>query len=143
MAALTKDRKIKLQGDIRRTFTGKVAATTTIYLGALLARDANGYIVPAADTAGLKVIGFALEAVDNSAGAAGAKTVQIGTGVLEVDNAAGAIVQAGQHNLCYVADDQSVSTAAAMTNDVVAGLVVAFTTTKVMVDVDPAYGALA
>ena len=143
MAALTKDRKLKYQGEIRRTFTGDLAATTTIYLGAMVAKNAAGNIVPAADTAALKVVGVALEAVDNAAGAAGAKKVQIGTGVFEFDNLAGAIVQASKHALCYVGDDQSVSTAAAMTNDIIAGLVDSFTTTKVMVDVDPAYGALA
>lgn len=141
MAALTNDRKIRLQGGIRRTFTGDLAASTTIYMGALVAKNASGYVVPASDAAAIKVIGFALEQVVNS-GAAGAKTIMIGTGVIECDNAGGAIVQAGKHALCYVADDQSVSTSAAMTNDVIAGRVVDFTTTKVFVDVDPAFAGL-
>lgn len=142
MAALTKDRKYNTTG-IRRSFVGAVAAATIIYAGALVAKNAAGYIVPASDTAALKVVGVALEQVDNSAGANGAKSVSLGTGVFEFVNAAGAIVQAGAHGLCYAADDQSVSTAAAMVNDVIAGLVIAFTTTTVLVDVDPAYGALA
>lgn len=142
MAAATKDRKFTTTG-IRRTFTGLVAAATIIYAGTLVATNAAGNIVPAADTAALKVVGVALEQVDNSAGAASAKEVSIGTGTFEFVNAAGAIVLAGVQRLCYAADDQSVSTAAAMTNDVIAGLVVAFTTTTVLVDVDPAYGALA
>lgn len=142
MAAATKDRKLNLT-NVRRTFTGLVAASTIIYAGTLVAINAAGNVVPASDTAALKVVGVALEQVDNSAGAASAKKVSIGTGTFEFDNAGGAIVLAGVQRLCYVADDQSVSTAAAMTNDVVAGLVVAFTTTKVLVDVDPAYGALA
>lgn len=142
MAALTKDRKINTTG-VRRSLTGAVAASTTIYLGALLAVNASGYLVPASDAAAIKVVGVALEAVDNAAGANGAKQVNYGTGVFEFENAGGAIVQASYQRLCYVADDQSVSTAAAMTNDVVAGLVLSFTTTKVLVDVDPAYGALA
>lgn len=143
MAALTTDRKLRPQGDIRRTFTGKLAAATKIYAGALVAKNAAGNVVPASDTAALKVIGVALEQVDNSAGAAGAKSIQIGTGVFEFENVGGAIVLASHHALCYVADDNGVSTAAAMTNDVIAGLVVDFTTTKVFVDVDPMYGALA
>lgn len=138
MAALTKDRKITTTG-IRRAGAGPVAASTTIYLGAVLAVNASGYIVPASDAANLKVIGVALEAVDNSAGSAGDKTVSYGTGVFECDNASGAIVQASFNKLCYVADDQSVTTAAAATNDIPVGLVVGFTTTKVMVDIDPAY----
>ncbi len=142
MAAATNDRKIRMQGEVRRTFTGKLAAATTIYLGTLVAKNAAGNVVPASDAAAIKVIGVALETVVN-AGAASAKSIQIGTGIFEFDNAAGAIVLAGQHALCYVADDSSVSTAAAMANDCVAGLVVDFTTTKVFVDVDPMYGALA
>lgn len=140
MAALTADRKLKYT-HIRRTFTGDVKGATTIYLSALCAKTAAGYIVPASDAAAIKVVGVALEAVDNSAGADGDKTVQLATGVFEFVNAGGAIVQAGKHALCYVADDQSVSTAAAMTNDVVAGLVDGFTTTTVLVDVDPVYAA--
>ncbi len=141
MAALTTDRKLRLQGEIRRTFSADLAAATTIYAGALVAKNASGYVVPASDAAAIKVIGFALEQVVNS-GAAGAKSITVGTGVIECLNASGAIVQAGMHALCYVADDQSVSTAAAMTNDVIAGRVVAFTTTKVFVDVDPAFAGL-
>jgi len=140
MAALSADRKINTRG-IRRTFVGDVAASTNIYAGAIVCKNASGYIVPASDTAAIKCVGVALEQVLNS-GAAGAKTVTIGVGVFEVVNASGAIVQAGKHALCYAADDQSVSTSAAMTNDVIVGCVDAFTTTTVWVDIDPAYGQL-
>ncbi|MCA9678949.1 MAG: hypothetical protein KC464_28220 [Myxococcales bacterium] len=142
MAALTADRITKSRAT-GRSFTGDVAAATTIYLGSLVAKNAAGYIVPAADTAGLVVVGVAMAAVDNSAGGNGDLTVTIMTGVFRLENAAGAIVQASKHGLCYVADDQSVSTAAAMTNDVVAGIVDAIDTDGVWVAVGPEYGALA
>lgn len=142
MAAATADRKLRLQGDIRRTFLGKMAATTKIYAGTIVAKNAAGNVLPASDTAALKVLGVALETVDNT-GAASAKSIQLGTGVFEFENVGGAIVLASHGALCYVADDNGVSTAAAMTNDIVAGLVVDFTTTKVFVDIDPMYGALA
>lgn len=130
MAALTADRKM-ISRYTARSFRGDVAAATTIYAGAMVAKNASGYIVPAADTAGLVVVGVAQEQVDNADGDDGDLTVEILTGVFQMVNAGGAIVQAGKHATCYVADDQSVSTAAAMTNDIAAGTVDAFTTTTV------------
>lgn len=141
MAAATQDRIIRTKWT-GRTFAGKVAAATIIYAGTLVAKNAAGNIVPASDTAALKVVGYSLEKVDNSDGAAGDLKVQIQEGVIELDNAGGAIVQASQHGLCYVADDQSVTTAAVAANDIVAGIVDDFTATKVWVRVGPEYGAL-
>lgn len=130
MAALTADRKM-LSRYTGRSFVGDVAAATVIYGGSMVAKNAAGHIVPASDTAALVVVGVAQEKVDNSAGAAAAKTVQILTGVFTFLNAGGAIVQAGKHANCYVADDQSVTTAAVAANDIVAGTVDAFTATTV------------
>ena len=53
--------------------TGKVAASTTIYQGAMLGRKTDGYIRPFAT--GDFFCGHALETVDNSAGSDGAKWV--------------------------------------------------------------------
>lgn len=144
MAALTADKKIRQTSREGRRLTGDVAASTIIYYGALVAKNAAGYIVPASDTAALKVVGVALENVDNSSGANGAKTVLIAAGeVFEFVNAGGAILQASKHGLCYAVDDQSVTTAAVAVNDVVAGVVESFTTTTVMVLVAPEIGATA
>jgi hypothetical protein len=136
MAALAADRVTRSKS-IGRGFTGDVAATKIIYKGALVAKNATGYIVPAADTAGLVVVGVAMAYVDNSAGADGAKKVNIQTGVFEFDNEGGAIVQASKHALCYVAFDNSVTTAAVAANDIKAGTVDDFTTTKVWVRIAP------
>ena len=138
MAAATADRKINSNG-VRKTFRGALAAATIIYVGTLVARNAAGNLVPASDAANLTVVGVALETVDNSAGLAGAKSIACGVGVFEFVNLAGAIVLASAHALCYVGDDQSVTTAAVAAEDVIAGLVVGYTTTTVLVDVDPAY----
>jgi hypothetical protein len=140
MAALTGDKKIKSKW-MGRSFTGDVAAATTIHLGALLAVNAAGFIVPASDIAAIKVVGVAGERVENP-GAAGAKQVHILTGVFAFVNLAGAILQASKHRLCYVGDDQSVTTAAIAAQDVIAGVVEEFTTTEVWVSVGPEYGAL-
>lgn len=136
MTALAADRKTRSK-TTGRSFTGDVAATTVIYKGAMVARNAAGYIVPASDTANLTVVGVAMEKVDNSAGANGAKTVNIETGVFEFGNAGGAIVQASKHTACYVSDDNSVTTAAVAASDIKAGTVDAFTTTTVWVRIAP------
>lgn len=54
-----------------------VAAATLIELGNMVAVNSTGYLVPAADTTGLKVIGLASETADNSKGAAGDVTVRV------------------------------------------------------------------
>jgi hypothetical protein len=137
MAALTADRNIRIEtGGAPRVGEGDVAAATTIYKGAVIARNAAGNVVPASDTAALKVIGIAEEKVVN-AGAAGAAVVKYITGVTaELLNAGGAIVQASKHTFCYVSDDNSVTTAAVAVNDIPVGTVSSFTTTKVMVYID-------
>ena len=136
MTALAADRVTRSKS-VGRAFTGDVAATTIIYKGALVARNAAGYIVPASDTAGLTVVGVAMEKVDNSAGAAGAKTVNIQTGVFEFVNGAGAVVQANKHATCTVLDDQTCSIAATTANDIKAGTVDSFTATTVWLRVAP------
>jgi len=73
MTALTKDRNTpRLQGDDRQ---GLVAASTTIYAGAMLMRNATGYVVQGQTATGLVGIGRAGEQVDNSSGSAGDLTV--------------------------------------------------------------------
>jgi hypothetical protein len=142
MAALTKDTIVRTRGVGRRR-NGAVAAATTIYLGALIAVDAAGNIVNASDAAAIKVVGVALEQVVN-AGAAGAKRIDYYTGLdVELINAGGAIVQAGDKNLCYVADNSSVTTAAVAVNDCIAGYVAEFTAAKVWVYVDELIGRVA
>lgn len=136
--AATADRQTTILGTgAMRSRRGDVAAATIIYFGTLLARNAAGNVVPASDAAGLKVIGVSQQYVDNSAGAAGAKTVDYVTAVTaELDNAGGAIVQAGKHVACYAADDLSVTTAAVAVHDVMVGIVASFTATKVYVYID-------
>lgn len=137
MAALVADRNPRIEtGGATRVGEGDVAAATTIYKGSLLAKNAAGFLVPASDAAALKVIGIAEEKVVN-AGAAGAAVCKYITGITaELVNLAGAIVQASKHGLCYVGDDQSVTTALVALNDVPVGTVTSFTAAKVMVFID-------
>lgn len=139
-APLTADRQTRFKaGGSARSGIGDVAAAAVIYFGATIAKNAAGYIVPASDTAGLKVIGIAQQFVDNTAGADGAATVLYTTGVVaELVNNAGAIVQAGKHTRCYAADDNSVTSKAASLEKIVVGEVMKFTATTVFVFIDEA-----
>lgn len=140
---LAADRQTRIRaGGATRSGVGDVAASTKIYFGSLIARNATGYIVPASDAAALKVIGIAQQFVDNSAGADGALTVSYITGVeAEFVNAGGAIVQAGKLAKCYVSDDQSVTSKALALHKILAGTVISFTTTTVFVFVEDVLGA--
>lgn len=138
MAAATQDRQTPVEATGGSRYgNAEIAANVVIFYGTVIAKNAAGHVVPASDTAALKVIGIAQATVDNTGGAAAAKTVPYITDVTAVlDNAGGAIVQASKHALCYVADDQSVTTAAVAVNDIVVGVVTKFTAAKVWVHID-------
>src|SRR5688500_6890980 len=96
MAAVTRDRDT-LHKLIRDTQAYQVAAATKIFAGAMVAINASGLAVPAADAANLKVRGVALEQADNSAGAASAIVVKVGFGVFKLANAGGGDAVAQAH----------------------------------------------
>lgn len=54
-----------------------VAVSTTVEAGKIAAVNAAGYVVPASDAVGLKVIGVFAESVDNSAGGDGDAVVRV------------------------------------------------------------------
>ena len=64
-----------------RQFYLDVAASTEIFAGSLVSRDAAGRAIPAAATAGTIVVGFAPKGVDNSAGSAGDEKVLVKRGM--------------------------------------------------------------
>lgn len=144
MAALTKDRNTRQKaGGAARHGRRGVAAGVVIYLGALLAKNAAGYLVPATDAAARTVVGISEEHVDNSVGSAGALKCSYVTGVeAELENAGGAIALANLGRGCYVADDQSVTTRAVSVNKVLVGVVQEFSTSKVWAFIDEAHIAV-
>lgn len=100
----------------------KIAASTVIYKGIMVALNAAGFAIPAADTASTKVVGIADETVDNSGGAAGDASVLVKKGAFKLKNSeSNAVAQANVHANCVVADNQTVSMDT--TNDIVAGRV--------------------
>ncbi len=113
-----------------------VAASTSLEAGKMAAVNATGYTVPAADAAGLKVIGMTEEAVDNSTGANGAKTVKIRRkkAFLFLNDGTNPVVQAHLFTNVYVKDAQTVSSNGG-TNSIVAGKCIGIESAGVWVEI--------
>lgn len=107
--ALTKDRDTKQRGGKR--FNAPVAASTHIYTGALVARDASGNLVPGSESTALKKPGVAKENVDNSDGSAGDARCDYELGCYPFKNSASTdeITAADIGNDCYIVDDETVA----------------------------------
>ena len=133
MAALTKDRATPYRDGIEIDFP--VAANIKIFAGSLVCANTSGYAVPAADTAGLKFLGVALEQVDNTGGANGAKKVRVRrTGAFEFD--AASITQAMVGDPMYAVNDQTFADATGATNDIKVGALVKYVSaTKGWIDI--------
>lgn len=132
MSATTEDRSTSRRDTHQVNLD--VAAATTIPAGVIVAANTSGYAVNAADTAGLRAIGVALERVDNSAGSAGDLDIEVGRACYLLANDSGtALTIADIGKPCYVLDNQTVSGAAG-SNAVVAGLVHDVTSDGVWVD---------
>jgi len=123
MAVLTADKTRISSGD-GHGIEVPVAASTEIFLGSIVALDASGYAIPATDTAALAIGGIATAHVDNSAGANGDLTIVLQRGHVERLNHS-ALVQADLFKNVVVSDDNVVTDAAAATNDLKVGTLVA------------------
>lgn len=108
MSALTKDRNTPaLMGDKRR---GLAAAAVTIYAGALLMRNAAGYLTPGATATGAIGAGRALVQIDNTSGAAGDAEVTFDAEICRYANSgADPITIADIGSPCFIVDDQTVA----------------------------------
>jgi hypothetical protein len=117
MAALTNSRNTPELADGARSGVYPVEANTTVYLGAMVALNANGNATPAASVTGLKILGRAemvsngvpgQDAVNNP-GAAGAISIVARRGVFmyAVNDATIGAAQVGQ--IAFAVDDNSVS----------------------------------
>lgn len=88
-----------------------VAADAVIYAGALVVANATGFAAPGSVAATLTYLGRAEEAVDNTDGADGAKTVLVrrGKAFKFANHATDPVTQASLGKTCYIADDQTVA----------------------------------
>ena len=101
-----------------------VKGKTTIYQGALVALDADGYAIPGKKAAGLTAAGRAEETLENTGGD-GELVIRVARGVFIYANASAAankVTAAHVLKPCYIQDDQTVTALA--TGASVAGLVV-------------------
>lgn len=137
MAALTGPRNVEQKTDLGADVIVPLAAASTIHLGGMVAADANGDAVPAADTAGLSVLGIAWRGYVGQPGQhqggpmtpgedpigptvnAGDYSVSVRRGCIKMD-INGTVTQADIGKLCYVVDDHTVA-ASGTTNSIVAG----------------------
>ncbi len=123
MAPLTADRNTP--ASLGNNRVGGVGAASRIFAGALLMRNAAGFLVAGQVATGLIGVGRAGEQVDNSAGADGALAVKYEPGIFLYANSAGgdAITIAHIGDLAYAVDDQTVALTHAVNTRSAAGIV--------------------
>lgn len=122
MAALTAARDTKRWGGggKERLFELPMAASTTIYQGALVALNASGLVVPFSTATGLKALGRAEETKTSASGQN--PRIKVSGGVFLYANDGGdPVTAAARGAVCYGTDDQTVSITA--TGKSVAGIV--------------------
>lgn len=124
MSALTTVRDTTEIANGGKLLSLPVKGNTTIYQGALVALDANGYAIPGKTAAGLVAAGRAEETVENT-GTDGAVSIRVARGVFVFANtatSANKVTAAHVLRPCYMEDDQTVT--ALDTGASVAGLVI-------------------
>lgn len=102
-----------------------VAANTSIPAGVLAAANATGYAVNGATSTTLTALGRSEEAVDNTGGADGAKSIVVrrNKAFKFANLAADAVTQASLGKPCYIADNQTVAATNGANSRSVAGTV--------------------
>jgi hypothetical protein len=132
MAVLSADKSRNVAGT-PIGFRAGVAASTTIYAGALLALDAGGSLLPAADTASLAFAGVSTEQVAN-VGADDVVDCGVQRGHAEWFLQTG-LVQAQLLKNVFVSDDNTVTDAAAGTNDLKVGTLLALSGSEALIHI--------
>lgn len=137
MVALTQGRATREAID--GLFEVPVAASMLIYAGALVAVNAAGFATKGATATTLRPFGRAESTVDNSAGAAGAQTIQVRTGIFEwVNSASGDLITIADVGVdCFIVDDQTVAKTNGGATRSRAGRVVGFNGAGVLVRMGP------
>lgn len=103
-----------------------VAAGAVIYAGALIVTNAAGFAAPGSVATTLTYAGRADQAIDNTGGANGDKTVTVRRGVAFkfLNSGADPVTQASQGKVCYVVDDQTVAATNGAATRSAAGVVI-------------------
>lgn len=141
MAALTGNRNTPQLLDLAPApRVGAVAAAQKIFAGAIIMRNATGFLVKGATATGLVGVGRAEALVDNTGGAAGDTTAEYAPGVFRYENSATTdeITAADIGSVCYAVDDQTVAKTHATNTRSPAGTVEDVDDLGVWVRFDPA-----
>lgn len=109
MTALVADRNTPMKDG--KLISVPLAAGVKIFAGSLVAATATGLATPGATAATLTYLGRAEEQIDNTSGAASAKSVLVrkGEAFKFANLAADPVTQASMGKVCYIADDQTVA----------------------------------
>jgi hypothetical protein len=124
MAALIADRNTPLKDG--KLISVPLAANVKIFAGSLVAASATGLATPGATAATLTYLGRAEEQIDNTGGAASAKSVLVrrGEAFKFANLAADPVTQASMGKVCYIADDQTVALTNGTSTRSAAGIVI-------------------
>ena len=136
---LTADRNTPTWLGDRRS--GPVGASTRIFAGALIMRNAAGFLIRGAVATGSTGVGIAEEPADNTSGANGAINVTYRTGIVaRFRNSTGAdlIAQADVGAIAWIADDDQVAKTNGTTTRSRAGIIEAVDSQGVWVRLDEA-----
>ncbi len=106
MTALTQDRvSTEIIGGTKR---GKVAATTQVFMGAIVMRNGSGYLTKGQTATALRGVGRATASVNNTGGA-GAAEIGYDEGIFQFWATGTAFTEADIGKLVYAVDDQTVA----------------------------------
>ncbi len=118
-------------------FLSLTQASNHIFAGSIVCENGSAAAVPGADASGYVVVGRAETESDNTAASySSTRAITVRRGVFRWANG-GSFTDANIGDTCYVADDQTVTTAALATYDVAAGTIVDVDSDGVWVDTGP------
>ncbi|EEF78440.1 hypothetical protein [Methylophaga thiooxydans] len=106
MAALTKDRNTPQR--LGEVHNHPVAASSVIFAGSIVVLDSSGNAEAGSTATGLKAVGRADQHVDNGAGSAGDKAIDVRKGTFLFAND-GSIDRTDIEATAYIVDDQTVA----------------------------------
>lgn len=137
MTALSADKQIERTDGV--LIDVPVDDGDTIYAGALVCVNADGYLVPGADTSGLIFMGVSDEYKDNSSGSDGDVSCKVRRRGLYNVILDTAITQANVGDNVFLVDDQTVDLTANVDNDIFCGIIAKYIdTTHAWIDIEPA-----
>lgn len=111
--ALTAPRNTEKLGTqpVPEVLSAPMKGSTKIFAGSLTCLDSSGRAVVGSESTTLRAAGRARTTVDNTAGADGAKRIEIERGVFKFNNSAAGdqITDANVLTRCYIVDDSTVA----------------------------------